>query len=137
VWTIRRDAGAGPLAVPLRAGHLGAVTGAAGRTAVRASRPNPDHSPERYAMPYIDQQARDRIDGGGAPESAGELNYAVTRLVDGYIARGGGVRYALINEAVGALECAKLELYRRVAAPYEDAKIAQAGDVYRAVPPQP
>jgi hypothetical protein len=88
-------------------------------------------------MPYIDQDARDRIDGGGEPQSAGELNYALTRLVDGYIARGGGVRYALLNEVVGALECAKLELYRRVAAPYEDGKIAQAGDVYRTLPPRP
>ena len=31
------------------------------------------------------------------------------------------------------LECAKLELYRRVAAPYEDEKIDQNGDVYDVV----
>ena len=31
---------------------------------------------------------------------------------------------------MGALECAKLELYRRVAAPYEDVKIMENGDVY-------
>jgi len=36
----------------------------------------------------------------------------------------------LINAIIGALECAKLELYRRVAAPYEDDKIAENGDVY-------
>jgi hypothetical protein len=35
-----------------------------------------------------------------------------------------------VNEAIGVLECAKLELYRRVAAPYEDEKIAESGDVY-------
>ena len=29
------------------------------------------------------------------------------------------------------MECAKLELYRRVAAPYEDLKISEAGDVYQ------
>jgi len=34
------------------------------------------------------------------------------------------------GDAIGALECAKLELYRRVAAPYEDTKIAENGDVY-------
>jgi hypothetical protein len=85
-------------------------------------------------MPYIDQDARRRMDAGETPASAGELNYAVTRLVDAYLARAaadaGRVRYAHLNEAVGVLECAKLELYRRVAAPYEDEKIAESGDVY-------
>jgi hypothetical protein len=33
------------------------------------------------------------------------------------------MRYHHINTAIGALECAKLELYRRVAAPYEDKAI--------------
>ena len=32
---------------------------------------------------------------------------------------------------IGVLECAKLELYRRVAAPYEDDKIDENGDVYQ------
>ena len=82
-------------------------------------------------MPYIAADARARIDGGGKPQTAGELNYAITRLVDDYVIAKGGVRYAHLNEVVGALECAKLELYRRVAAPYEDQKIAEAGDVYR------
>jgi len=85
-------------------------------------------------MPYIDQEARRRIDRGDAPANAGELNYAVTRLVDAYLAAqaadAGRVRYAHLNEAIGVLECAKLELYRRIAAPYEDEKIAESGDVY-------
>lgn len=33
-------------------------------------------------------------------------------------------------DALGALECCKLEFYRRVAAPYEDSKIISNGDVY-------
>ena len=33
-----------------------------------------------------------------------------------------------------ALECAKLELYRRLAAPYEDEKRKETGDVYRSLP---
>jgi len=82
-------------------------------------------------MPYIDQNARERIDHGDKPETAGELNYAVTKLVDDYLQAKGAIRYAHLNEVIGALECAKLELYRRIAAPYEDAKIASAGDVYR------
>jgi hypothetical protein len=87
-------------------------------------------------MPYIEAKARERIDGGGAPETAGELNYAITRLVDAYLVNRGpaGLRYALLNEAVGALESAKLELYRRLAAPYEDEKRGETGDVYRVRP---
>lgn len=81
-------------------------------------------------MPYINSDDRKRIDAGEAPNTAGELNYAITRLVDAFIVAQGGTRYAHINTAVGALECCKLELYRRVAAPYEDSKIEQSGDVY-------
>ena len=85
-------------------------------------------------MPYVSQEARARLEGGSDPENAGELNYAVTRLVDAYLDRraadAGRLRYAHLNEAIGVLECAKLELYRRVAAPYEDEKIAESGDVY-------
>lgn len=86
-------------------------------------------------MPYIESDARERIDNGGEPETPGELNYAVTRLVDGYLARKGGIRYAHLNEIVGVLECAKLELYRRLAAPYEDRKREEAGDVYLSTEP--
>lgn len=85
-------------------------------------------------MPYVTSDARSRLDAGEAPRNAGELNYALTRMVDAYLrgqARDAGrVRYAHLNEAIGVLECAKLELYRRVAAPYEDQKQAESGDVY-------
>lgn len=85
-------------------------------------------------MPYVSREARDRLNGGEAPRDAGELNYAVTRIVDAYLSTvaeaDDRLRYAHLNEAIGVLECAKLELYRRVAAPYEDVKIAENGDVY-------
>jgi hypothetical protein len=81
-------------------------------------------------MPYIKQERREAIRAGAKPQDAGELNFAVTMLMDGYLSEKGGIRYAHLNEVVGALECAKLELYRRVAAPYEDKKINEAGDVY-------
>jgi hypothetical protein len=87
-------------------------------------------------MPYIDAAARARLEEGGRPETAGELNYAVSRLVDRYLAERGGIRYAHLNEVIGVLECAKLELYRRLAAPYEDEKMRVEGDVYRANDPQ-
>ena len=84
-------------------------------------------------MPYITRTARERLDTGGRPATPGELNYAITRLLDGYLVDRGGIRYAYLNEVVGALECAKMELYRRLAAPYEDRKIEEAGDVYRSI----
>jgi hypothetical protein len=82
-------------------------------------------------VPYVDPEARQRLSNGGKPETPGELNYAITRLLDEYLIQKGGIRYPHLNEVIGALECAKLELYRRVAAPYEDKKIAASGDVYR------
>ncbi|SHJ63654.1 hypothetical protein SAMN02745181_2232 [Rubritalea squalenifaciens DSM 18772] len=81
-------------------------------------------------MPYIDTDRRPAIDAGDAPQNAGELNYAISKLVDAYLIQKGGLRYTHINEVVGVLECAKLEVYRRLAAPYEDSKIAESGDVY-------
>lgn len=81
-------------------------------------------------MPYINQDRRDAIRSGENPQNAGELNYAITIVVDQYLKDKGGIRYAHLNEVVGAMECAKLELYRRLAVPYEDQKISEAGDVY-------
>jgi hypothetical protein len=82
-------------------------------------------------MPYIKKERRDAIASGDAPQDAGELNFALTTIMDKYLQAKGNLRYAHINEVVGALECAKLELYRRVAAPYEDQKMKESGDVYR------
>jgi hypothetical protein len=82
-------------------------------------------------MPYITQERRKAILAGAKPQDPGELNFAITVLVDVYLEDKGGIRYAHLNEVVGAIDCAKLELYRRVAAPYEDEKIAENGDVYR------
>lgn len=82
-------------------------------------------------MPYIKQSQRPTLDGPILeliPEDEGELNYVITKIVQSYIARK-GLRYVHINAAVGALECAKLELYRRIAAPYENQKIGENGDV--------
>jgi hypothetical protein len=81
-------------------------------------------------MPYIDPDLRPDIDNGLAmPSTVGELNYKITREVDEFL--NGAVNYDAINEVIGVLECAKLELYRRVGAPYEDMKGAANGDVYK------
>jgi Domain of unknown function (DUF6899) len=58
-------------------------------------------------------------------EVDGELNYVVTKILKGIYP----LRYYQINKAIGVLECIKLEFYRRVAAPYEDTKIEESGDV--------
>lgn len=82
-------------------------------------------------MPYIKQKRREAILAGEKPQDAGELNFAITVLVDNYLKDKGGIRYSQLNEVIGAMDCAKLEFYRRVAAPYEDKKIEENGDVYR------
>lgn len=85
-------------------------------------------------MPYITPESRARLDSAidtlaalmNHEERAGELNYTINRLA---LALAGQSRYKDLNELIGALECAKLELYRRKAAPYEDKKIAENGDL--------
>jgi hypothetical protein len=83
-------------------------------------------------MPYIAQDRREDINphsyDAAFPTNAGELNYVITAYLTEYLA--GETNYYRINEVIGVLECAKLELYRRVAAPYEDKKKEENGDVY-------
>ena len=81
-------------------------------------------------MPYISQVERQlAADRTLIPRKEGQLNYLITELVKQYVDLN-GLNYATINSVVGALDCAKMEFYRRVAVPYEDKKIAENGDVY-------
>jgi len=81
-------------------------------------------------MPYIKQTDRDTLEiGTRRTDTAGELNYTFTVFALDYIQRK-GLSYQHINDVLGALDGAKLEFYRRLAAPYEDKKIAENGDVY-------
>jgi hypothetical protein len=99
-------------------------------------------------VPYIKQEDREllnpwiddlfgamlvdnRVEGSETNRElkAGEYNYIITRLANYFLAEK-GLNYANVNELIGALECAKLELYRRVASPYEDKKLAENGDAY-------
>ncbi len=90
-------------------------------------------------MPYIEQTLRKQVDDlvnvlGDQinifdelkAKRDGVLNYIITRLVSKLYK----TSYTDLNAAIGVLECAKLELYRRRLAPYEDEKIAESGDVY-------
>jgi hypothetical protein len=84
-------------------------------------------------VPYILESARKEINNGRVPENAGELNYQLTCLIQAYlenVSPGKAPAYKDINDVVGALECCKIEFYRRLVAPYEDLKITENGDVY-------
>jgi|TARA_B100001778_G_scaffold96716_1_gene79020 broad-specificity NMP kinase len=59
----------------------------------------------------------------------GDLNFIVSTILSDMLTTY-GTSYSMLNDMVGVLECAKLELYRRMAAPYEDEKIESNGDVY-------
>lgn len=86
-------------------------------------------------MPYIAGEDREELDPTSAltgsqreATTPGELTFQLTCLVDGYLA--GNLDFQAIAEVLGALEATKLELYRRIVAPYEDVKIDLNGDVY-------
>ena len=79
-------------------------------------------------MPYIEQRRRSALESNLTPQTAGELNYVLTRICHTYLEEA-GERYATYAEIVSALECAKLELYARFVRPYEDRKILDNGDV--------
>lgn len=79
-------------------------------------------------MPYIKQEDRVGFDDK-IIQNAGELNYIISTVFDDYI-NNHGLSYATINTIIGAIECAKLELYRRIAVPYEDYKFSENGEVY-------
>jgi hypothetical protein len=54
----------------------------------------------------------------------GNLNYFIFKL-----AKEMCHSYENYRDFIGELECCKLEIYRRLAAPYEDIKIKKNGDV--------
>lgn len=90
-------------------------------------------------MPYIPQDRRDGIDIeliaerlNWIPSNAGDLNFVVSTFIANYI-KEKGLKYATLNEMIGALECAKMELNRVVIGPYEDIKIAENGGVYQGI----
>lgn len=87
-------------------------------------------------MPYVDAEARQRLSQGGwkpalrvVPQTKGELNYVLTKIVLEYVAEH-GTSYAVLSDARAALNDASSEFYRRMMAPYEDQKIIDNGDVY-------
>ena len=81
-------------------------------------------------MPYILPKSRINIDKclKDLVSTPGALNYAITKLCHYYV-ENFGRNYRILNEVIGVLQCAMLELYRQVAAPYEDQKKLENGPV--------
>jgi len=66
-------------------------------------------------------------------QDPGELNYLITKLMHNYLRQCerqfGRPTYKAFNDVIGAIEGAKLELYRRKVIPYEETKKRENGDV--------
>jgi len=84
-------------------------------------------------MPYIPYERRGRFDvpinnAATFVETSGDLNYCFSMLCKHFIEMF-GESYTNYATCISALEGAKLELYRRKVAPYEDEKIEENGDL--------
>lgn len=93
-------------------------------------------------MPYIKQEYRHnlnklaedvvteliKLNNDESTEYAGNFNFFVSSVINKLLYK--NLSYSMINELIGALECTKLELYRRMASPYEDKKSKDNGEVY-------
>jgi hypothetical protein len=97
-------------------------------------------------MPYIKDQKREEVrkqlgdlidavvdaSAGDVSVLPGVLNFCITKLIKTtyhLVTQKSVLSYADHNSAIGMLECAKMEFYRRQTAPYEDEKILENGDV--------
>jgi hypothetical protein len=87
-------------------------------------------------MPYIKQENRNQFNSlmkelnNTKINSPGELNYLFTMVLQQYMVDR-PISYQTFNDILGALEGAKLELYRSLVSKYEDLKKDEHGDVYK------
>ncbi len=82
-------------------------------------------------MPYIDEQSKADLGlAYGKIKTVGDLTYGLTRMANAFARGQGQLRFVTIALVMGAFFCAALEFYRRIAVPYENAKLAENGDVY-------
>lgn len=84
-------------------------------------------------MPYIKQEKRGSLDPliedlSKEITCEGDLNYIMTSLIHKEVLKK-GKNYQVLNNLIGALECAKIELYRTVIGPYEALKLTENGNV--------
>jgi hypothetical protein len=59
----------------------------------------------------------------------GLANYIITRILTNFLKCGNKWSYTKLSQIVGTLECAKMEIYRKLISPYEDQKISENGDL--------
>lgn len=88
-------------------------------------------------MPYIKQEDRDFLQPElgelirdittyyPSSQQPGVINYVITKILKSTNPQ----CYNDYNTLIGVLECAKLELHRKMVAPYEDKKEAENGEV--------
>lgn len=81
-------------------------------------------------MPYIKPGRRNEIGRGLTPCNAGELAYALTRVVKRYLDLKGR-SFDTIADIRGALDSTTDEFRRQVQDPYEDQKIIDNGRIYK------
>jgi hypothetical protein len=96
-------------------------------------------------VPYIAQQRRKQFDEaidqvvaqlGNVPEkgktrdeqAVGDLNYVIFSIVKKYL-NIQGPSYSRLNAFMGVLTCCGLEIYRRLAIPYEIGAMKKNGDI--------
>lgn len=84
-------------------------------------------------MPYIKQENREQFnesarDIAAKADCAGDLNYAITVILQEYIKKK-GLKYDVLNSVHGMLDCCDKELYRTITGPYEETCIGKNGDV--------
>ena len=80
-------------------------------------------------MPYIKNENKKYLNVDDKVISTpGELNYLITKAIMNFLPA--DYNYSDLNAAMGALESAKQEFYRRVVVPYEENKKEENGDVY-------
>ena len=98
---------------------------------------------QRVFMPYLSDEQKSKLDDAiidlttTLTESnvsvPGGLNYIISQIVDRVVVKH-GESYSIYNTLLGSVEAAKLEIYRRLIAPYEDTKIKENGDVFAKKP---
>ena len=88
-------------------------------------------------MPYIDKNSRKHIDKElnalikklktiPADKVDGNINYCISNILKELYPPS----YFNYNRMMGVIGCVQQEIYRRLAAPYEDKKIKENGDVF-------
>jgi hypothetical protein len=98
-------------------------------------------------MPYIKQEQRKLVDKQidklaklyeeNFKGTTGPANYIITSFLLRVLRPKEGWTYESLSDIIKTLECAKLEIYRRLIALYESTKIIQNGDVKEFLYPDP